>query len=141
MENTVVSKSAKTTLDPVILKQSLRSGKTLRLPDQAKLALSAVPILDEIPFDCIELATTVHTLARHHQLAAQLGQNLYPVRNLLCRYDWDLIHELLIESLYKIPHSLDTRQAVVRCLSKVHEQRVWLQKVDKIIWMPNTTRP
>jgi hypothetical protein len=107
------------------------------LPNARILLLPVAP--QPVPNDGIKLAYDVNHLSGLHALLSRRGHTGLPLRCVLTRSDWDLIHNDVASRLEKLWSLYPALAAsYLRLLAKVHEQREWS---DKHNLAPQNFRP
>jgi len=122
------TKTPEKTLDALTLRAALRGPGFFPVP-LAKPELKPIkPVA--VPHDGIDLAYPPAQLQHLETMLRSRGHALMPIRCILARADWDILHEYLVPALDiaegKNPHF---HAAAYRLLVKVHEQRQWADSV------------
>ena len=94
-----------------------------------------------VPHDGIDLAYTAADISQMHALLKQRGHFQFPMRCVLNRCDWDLIHNFVAPQMDQLSQlNPATHAALLRLLVKVHEQREWCDKFPTLLQGSDTDK-
>jgi len=116
------------TLDARTLRAALRGPGFFPVPLAKPELTPLLPV--PVPHDGIELAYPAAQLNHLELMLRSRGHALMPIRCILNRSDWDILHNHLAAQMDTLQTSNPTvHAAAFRLLTKVHEQREWADKV------------
>ena len=127
-ETTASSPVVARTQDDTVLLKAIKSKDFLRYPSRLEPLLDAVPV--QTANDGIEHAFHVSVIPDMVALLHERGYNAMPLRCILSRYDWDLIHNFLVAKTDWQNDQNAEVAAIARLIAKVHQQRVWCNKIE-----------